>query len=138
MLLILLLSKRIVHSSLLMMHLFIDLIIIYGVSGCEVGVPNEVTSYSVNRYGSSSGTQVYLGLENSASCGGYLRNYTICQLNRVVGRDATSCNLSIWEPAEPFVDSLRAFMKVDYIKILLKSCVVIDSRLRDCATTDSE
>ena len=29
-------------------------------------------------------------------------------------------------------------MKVDYIKILLKSYVVVDSRLRDCATTDSE
>ena len=120
MLLLLLLSKRIVHSSLLMMHLFLDLIIIYGVSGCEVGVPNEVTSYSVNRYGSNSGTQVYLGLENSASCGGYLRNYTICQLNRVVGRDATPCNLSIWEPAEPFVDNLRAFMKVDYNENFIK------------------
>ena len=108
------------------------------ISGCEVGVPNEVTSHSVNRYGSSSGTQVYLGLENSASCGGYLRNYTICQLNKVVGRNATPCDLSIWEPAEPFVDSLRAFMKVDYIKILLKSYVVVDSRFRDCATTDSE
>ena len=97
-----------------------------------------VTSYSVNRYGSSSGTQVYLGLENSASCGGYLRNYTICQLNRNVGSDATSCNLSLWEPAEPFVDNLRAFMKVGYIKILLKSYVVVDSRFRDCATTDNE
>ena len=112
MLLLLLLSKRIVHSSLLMMHLFIDLIIIYGVSGCEVGVPNEVTSYSVNRYGSNSGMQVYLGLENSASCGGYLRNYTICQLNRPSFKRTPSVNLSIWEPTEPFIDNLRAFFEV--------------------------
>ena len=123
----------------LILYFFVYFLVSFSfISGCEVGVPHEVTSYSVNRYGSSSGMQVYLGLENSASCGGYLRNYTICQLNRVVGRDATPCDLSIWEPAEPFVDSLRAFMKVDYIKILLKSYVVVDSRFRDCATTDSE
>ena len=65
---------------------------------------------------------MYLGLENSAPCGGYLRNYTICQLNRVVGRDATPCNLSLWEPAEPFVDSLRVFMKVDYINFIKELC----------------
>ena len=82
------------------------------ISACELGVPHEVTSYTVNRYGSSTGTQVYLGLENPASCGGYLRNYTICQLNRQLGKTMTPGILSIWEPAVPFIDGLNAFSKV--------------------------
>ncbi|XP_019855455.1 PREDICTED: uncharacterized protein LOC109584228 isoform X2 [Amphimedon queenslandica] len=93
------------------------------ISACEFGVPHEVTSYTVNRYGSSSGTQVYLGLENSASCGGCLRNYTICQLNRIVGRTMTPGNLSIWEPAVPFIDGLKAFSKIKSSDIQLPLAV---------------
>ena len=95
------------------------------INACEFGVPHEVTSYSVLRYGSQNAVQVYLGLENSASCGGYLRNYTICQLNRLFGRIMTPGNLSIWEPAVPFIDGLKAFSKVRNGILICFNCICI-------------
>ena len=92
--------------------LFVGSLIFNVINACEFGVPKGFTSYSVFRYGHPTAVQVYLGLENSASCGGYLRNYTICQLNRLFGRIMTPGNLSIWEPAVPFIDGLNAFSKV--------------------------
>ena len=62
-----------------------------------MGVPRESSTLSVFRFGSNSGTQVYLGLENSAPCGGYLRNYTICYYNTRTGRPVTPGQLSMWE-----------------------------------------
>ena len=73
------------------------LFLIEVISSCDVGVPRESSTLSVFRFGSNSGTQVYLGLENSASCGGYLRNYTICYYNTRTGRPVTSGQLSMWE-----------------------------------------
>ncbi|XP_019855453.1 PREDICTED: membrane cofactor protein-like [Amphimedon queenslandica] len=100
-----------------------SILIFNTINACEFGVPNGFTSYSVFRYGSSLASQVYLGLENSASCGGYLRNYTICQLNRLFGRLMTPGILSIWEPAVPFIAGLKAFTKIKSSEIQLPLAV---------------
>ena len=80
-------------------------------SSCDVGVPRESSTLSVFRFGSKRGTQVYLGLENSASCGGYLRNYTICYYNRKTEEPVTSGQLSMWETGTTS-NGLRFYNKV--------------------------
>ena len=81
------------------------------ISSCDVGVPRESSTLSVFRFGSNSGTQVYLGLENSASCGGYLRNYTICYYNTRIGNSVTPGQLSMWEISTTS-NGLRFYQKV--------------------------
>ena len=76
-----------------------------------MGAPRESSTLSVFRFGSISGTQVYLGLENSASCGGYLRNYTICYYNRKTEEPVTSGQLSMWEEGMTS-NGLRVYNKV--------------------------
>ena len=83
-------------------------------SPCNVGVPHESSILNVPRLASDTGTQVYLGLENPASCGGYLTNYTICYYDVRSGRDVTPGELSIWELGPELSDGFRVYNKVDF------------------------
>ncbi|XP_019855456.1 PREDICTED: uncharacterized protein LOC109584229 [Amphimedon queenslandica] len=79
---------------------------------CNVGVPHESSTLNVPRLASSTGTQVYLGLENPASCGGYLQNYTICYYNRNAGVSVYPGELSIWEVGPGLSNGFRVYDKI--------------------------
>ena len=89
----------------------LSLVFIGSSTPCDVGVPHESSTLNVPRLASETGTQVYLGLENPASCGGYLTNYTICYYNVRAERSLTSGELSMWE-AGPESNGFRVYDKV--------------------------
>ncbi|XP_019855452.1 PREDICTED: uncharacterized protein LOC100635491 [Amphimedon queenslandica] len=95
----------------MMLLTFTVLALIGSTAPCDVGVPHESSTLNVPRIASESGTEVYLGLENPASCGGYLKNYTICYFNVNAGASVYSGELSIWE-AGLESDGFRVFDKI--------------------------
>ncbi|XP_019855436.1 PREDICTED: uncharacterized protein LOC109584217 [Amphimedon queenslandica] len=96
----------------MMLLTFTVLTLISSIAPCDVGVPHESTTLNIPRLASESGTQVYLGLENPTSCGGYLTNYTICYYNARSGRPVTEGELSIWEAGPQLSDGFRVYEKI--------------------------
>ncbi|XP_019855444.1 PREDICTED: uncharacterized protein LOC109584225 [Amphimedon queenslandica] len=95
-----------------MFFLVVLIALIGSTAPCEVGVPHESSTLNIPRLASTSGPQVYLGLENPASCGGYLTNYTICYYNARSGRPVTEGELSIWEAGPELFDRFRVYDKI--------------------------